>query len=249
MSKKNKASKVKFVNTLPKMVDVFPKPEPASKNIPSWYKKVDSFHNNDSTPINGNQNITVKRCVAFLDMLSSGYIFKAPFDIYIDTTEGKKVFEVPAAMQALIALGTRQLIGSHDLNQVPGYPFDTDQYIEYLFRVNMIWIIQTEPGYSTLYIQPQHQEVTPLYAISAVIDSDTYPSNGLMSFLVKKDFKGIIPKGTPLLQVIPFKREDYESEYVETQEAVEKLQKVGYLIRSVFNSGYKKFMWSKKSYR
>jgi hypothetical protein len=176
-------------------------------------------------------------------------MLRAPFDIYIDTTENKKIFEIPEAMKPLVNLGTKQFVGSHDMRQVEGYPFDKDQYIEHLFRINMIWVVKTEPGFSTLYIQPQHQELSPLSAISAVIDSDTYPSNGLLSFLVKKDFKGYIYKGTPLLQVIPFKRQDFESEYDETRESNNLLQSTLNLVRSVFNSGYKKFLWHKKSYR
>jgi hypothetical protein len=247
--KKNKPSKVRFINTLPKMKNIFPEPEPASKNIPLWYKKVESFYNNDSTPNNGNQNLTVKRCVAFLDVLSSGYILKAPFDIYVDTTGDTPTFDVPEAMKALISIGNKALIGTHDLKQVPGYPFDHDQYIEYLFRVNMIWVVETDPGYSTLFINPQHHEVSPFFTISAVIDTDEYPSNGLMSFLVKKNFKGVVAKGTPLMQMIPFKREEYVSEYIQTQEKVSEVTRITLLVRSVFNSGYKKFLWHKKSYR
>jgi hypothetical protein len=247
--KKNKPSKVKFINTLPKMKNVFPEPEPSSKNIPSWYKKVESFYDNDPTPNNGNQQLTVKRCVAFLDVLSSGYILKAPFDIYVDTTQESPKFDVPEAMKALVSIGNKAFLGAHDLKQVPGYPFDHDQYVEYLFRVNMIWVVETDPGYSALFINPQHHDVTPFFAISAIIDTDTYPSNGLMSFLVKKNFKGVVPKGTPLMQVIPFKREEYISEYIETKEKVSEVNRITLFVRSVFNSGYKKFLWHKKSYR
>lgn len=247
--KKNKPSVVRFINTYPKIKNVFPAPEPAAKNIPTWYKKLESFYNDDATPVNGHQQITVKRCIAFLDMLSSGYIIKAPFDIYIDTTGDDPHFDIPEVMKTFVSLGNKALIGNHDLKQVTGYPFDKDQYIEYLFRVNVIWAVETDPGYSTLFIQPQHQEISPLFTISAIIDTDTYPSNGLMSFLVKKNFKGIVSKGTPLLQIIPFKREEYESEYIETQEKVFQVKNITANIRSVFNSGYKKFFWHKKSYR
>jgi hypothetical protein len=182
-------------------------------------------------------------------MLSSGYIIKTPFDIYIDTTGDTPQFDIPETMKVFVSLGNKALTGSHDLKQVAGYPFDNDKYIEYLFRVNVVWTVETDPGYSTLFIQPQHQEVSPLFAISAIIDTDTYPSDGLMSFLVKKNFKGVLPKGTPLLQIIPFKREEYKSEYIETQEKVSQVKNIGLQVRSVFNSGYKRFLWHKKSYR
>jgi hypothetical protein len=245
---KNKPYLVKFINTLPKMVGIFPEPEPASKNIPNWYKNVESFLNNDQTPVNGHQNITVKRCLAFLDILTSGYIIKTPFDIYIDTTDGKSIFDIPEALKPLAELGNKQLIGNHPLEQVPGFPFDKDQYIEYLFRIYPIWVVKTDPGISCLFIQPQHHENSPLFAISAVIDSDGYPSEGLFSFLVKKDFKGFVKKGTPLVQVIPFARKDYVHEIIYSQEDASQVKMLGLKIRSVFNSGYKKYFWKKKNY-
>ena len=246
--KKNKSLKIKFVSSLPKNPGVFPEPEPAFKNIPDWYKKVESFYDNNPTPKEGTQQITVKRCVAFLDILSSGYFLLAPFDVYIDTTDGKTEFSIPAAMQGIQNTNIKQMIGNHDLKQLGGYPIDKDVYVEYVFRINPIWIVKTDPGVSCLFINPQHHETSPLHAISAVIDTDSYSSDGLFSFLVKKDFKGFIKRGTPIVQVIPFVRANYESEIIMEKSKYEKLKLEGLKIRSVFNSGYKKFFWKKKKY-
>jgi hypothetical protein len=246
--KKNKPSKVKFISTMPKNPGIFPEPEPAYKHIPSWYKKVESFYNGDSTPQNGHQNITVKRCIAFLDMLSTGYFLLAPFDIYIDTTDGKQTFDIPAGVLGLQNMGGKQFIGNHDMRQVDGYPFDKNIFIDYLFRIHPIWVVKTDPGVSCMFIQPQHHEESPLYAISAVIDTDSYSSDGLLSFLVKKNFKGVIKKGTPMVQVIPFVRKDYESEIILNQEEYSIIKSQGIKIRTVFNSGYKKYFWKKKKY-
>jgi hypothetical protein len=247
--RKNKASKVSFISTMPKNIDTFPHPEPAYKSIPAWYKKIDSFYDNNSTPINGVQQITVKRCIAFLDMLSSGYIIKAPFDIYIDTTDGKEEFVIPQAMQGLQDIGRTAFTGTHSMKQLEGYPIDLSQYINNLFRVNPIWVVKTEKGVSSLFIQPQHQELSPLYAVSGVIDTDGYPSDGLLSFFVKKDFKGYVKRGTPLVQVIPFVRTDFESEVILDEKESKKVKEVVLKIRTVFNSGYKKMFWNKKVYR
>lgn len=246
--KKDKPLEVRFISTMPKMVDVFPEPVPAFKEIPDWYKKVSSFYDNNSTPIDGIQQLTVKRCVAFLDILSSGYILKAPFDIYIDTTDGKQDFQIPKAMDTFASTGLKPMIGSHDMRQLTGYPIDKDVYIDHIFRINPIWVIEADAGVSALFLQPQHQELSPLYAVSAVIDVDSYPSDGMFSFLVKKDFKGYIKRGTPLVQIIPFKRQDFVSKVVIDQGATNAVRHAGNKIRSVFNSGYKKFMWKKKSY-
>lgn len=246
--KKDKSLKLKFISTMPKNIDLFPEPIPAFKEIPSWYKKVESFYNKDSTPVDGTQRLTVKRCVAFLDILTSGYLLKTPFDIYIDTTEGKRDFQIPKAMESFSAMGLKPMIGSHDMKQLDGYPIDTDKYIEFIFRINPIWIVEGSPGVSALFMQPQHQEISPLYAISAIIDIDTYPSDGMLSFLVRKDFKGYINRGTPLVQIIPFKRQEFTSEIVRDQEEYNRIKQIANKVRTVFNSGYKKFMWHKKSY-
>ncbi len=245
---KNKSAKISFISTMPKSIDLFPEPVPAFKEIPSWFKKILPFYENNDTPLDGVQRLTVKRCVAFLDMLSSGYIIKTPFDIYIDTTNGQQIFQIPKALQAFSNSGIKPMIGSHDIKQVEGYPIDKDKYIEHIFRINPIWIAKGSKGVSALFIQPQHHEVSPLYAISAVIDIDGYPSSGLLSFLVKKDFKGYIHKGTPLVQVIPFIRKDFVSEIIVDQQESDKVKVITQKVRTVFNSGYRKLMWKKKSY-
>ena len=245
---KEKSAKISFISTMPKNVDLFPEPVPAFKEIPTWFKKVLPFYDNDDTPMDGIQRLTVKRCVAFLDMLSSGYIIKAPFDIYIDTTDGKQVFQIPKAMESFSNSGIKPMIGTHDIKQVEGYPIDKDQYIEHIFRINPIWVAKGSKGVSAFFIQPQHHEVSPLYAVSAVIDIDSYPSDGLLSFLVKKDFRGYVQKGTPLVQVIPFMRQDFVSEIIKDQKENEKVKEIVNKVRSVFNSGYRRMMWKKKSY-
>lgn len=246
--RKDKSLKLKFISTMPKNIDLFPEPVPAFKEIPTWYKKVDSFYNKDSKPYDGTQRLTVKRCVAFLDVLSSGYILKAPFDIYIDTTEGKKEFQIPKAMESFNSLGLKPMISSHEMKQLEGYPIDTDHYIEFIFRINPIWIVEGDAGVSALFMQPPHQEVSPLFAISAIIDIDTYPSDGMLSFLVKKDFKGYLLRGTPLVQIMPFKRHEFVSEIVRSQEEYNRIKQIANKVRTMFNSGYKKLMWHKKSY-
>ena len=246
--KEKKSAKISFISTMPKNVDLFPEPVPAFKEIPSWFKKILPFYENNDTPIDGVQRLTVKRCVAFLDMLSSGYIIKAPFDIYIDTTNGQKIFQIPKAMESFSNIGIKPMISAHDIKQVEGYPIDKDQYIEHIFRINPIWVAQGSNGVSAIFMQPQHHEVSPLYAVAAVIDIDGYPSDGLLSFLVKKDFRGYVQKGTPLVQVIPFMRQDFVSEIIKDQKESDKVKEIVNKVRTVFNSGYRRLMWKKKSY-
>ena len=58
---------------------LYPKPEPASRYIPEWYKKtplhVAGEKHDGIAPNGGGSNFTVKGCVPFLDAMTSGYIF------------------------------------------------------------------------------------------------------------------------------------------------------------------------------
>jgi hypothetical protein len=243
---KSENQEISFITLFPQMVDAFPEPEPSSKNTPEWFRKIPGFYDNDQSPSSGVQKLTVKKCMAFLDILTSGYILKAPFDIYIDTTEGKQVFDVPQSMKQFVST---PMTGMHDMRQISGYPINKDQYIDHIFRVNLVWLVKTSPGYSSIFINPQHREDSPLFAISAVIDTDSFASDGLFSFLVKNNFKGFIKQGTPLVQVIPFKRTNFVSKIVRSMDEVKKINKQRNIIRSVFNSGYKKQFWKKKVYK
>lgn len=246
MSKKNTKSTIRFINTFPKMVGVFPPPEPAEKLIPEWYKKTESYYDNDQTPVNGNQKVTIKKCMAIFDSITSGYFLKAPCDIYIDTTEGRQIIDTPDLPKTI---GIVPMTGNHDTKQMDKYPIDTNHFLEQVFRLNMVWVVSTEPGYSTMFMQPQHYSNSPFLAVSAIIDTDTYASEGLFSFFVKKDFKGFIKKGDPIIQAIPFKRQDFQSELVSTQEGADKIKNQRGFLRTVFNSGYKKSLWSRKIYK
>jgi hypothetical protein len=57
----------------------------------------------------------------------------------------------------------------------------------------------------------------------------------------------ILEKGTPICQVIPFKREDWDSEAVEFDEEANK--KNGFKLKSKIVRSYKSQFWQKKTYR
>jgi hypothetical protein len=66
--------------------------------------------------------------------------------------------------------------------------------------------------------------------------------------MVRKGFKGIIPQGTPLVQVFPFKRESFEMEFVDQAETEEYLMKKRMTLRSSFSNSYKNKFRSKKEW-
>lgn len=73
---------ITFTNTFG-VEDLYP-PEPASKNIPQWYKDMDSYMSGEKVPDgNGGTTGTIKRCMPVFDAINSGYIIKTPVDVYV----------------------------------------------------------------------------------------------------------------------------------------------------------------------
>jgi hypothetical protein len=64
-------------------------------------------------------------------------------------------------------------------------------------------------------------------------------------FFIQEEFEGIIPKGTPYMQMIPIKRDSWKSEFAEYDPMLS--LSVG-KIRQYFMGGYKKMFWQKKEY-
>ena len=63
------------------MVDVWPRPQSASRVIPDEYKRLEKFKDGNM------HNVTVKSCMPFLDALTLGYIIFFDQDYIVDPVE------------------------------------------------------------------------------------------------------------------------------------------------------------------
>jgi hypothetical protein len=84
--------------------------------------------------------------------------------------------------------------------------------------------------------------------LSGIVDFDKYNHSkiGNLPFYLKKNFTGIIPKGTPMYQIIPIKRNDW----VGNKEKFNKIEsdKKDKFRTSVSSNRYKKLFWQKKGF-
>jgi hypothetical protein len=72
-----------------------------------------------------------------------------------------------------------------------------------------------------------------------------------MPFFVVKGFTGIIPAGTPYAQMIPFRRENWESEIdtsISNQEMMTKNQENSMKYRVPDGGVYQKEVWERRTY-
>ena len=188
-----------FINTL--NVDEIYAPTPAAFEIPQWYKDTPSYKDNLKKPDSTN-NIpsTVKRCMPVFDSMSSGYIIKSYVDVYVSQKYGYPFFEWPSLSP----------ISFHPIEQAEKHPKQNG--IPYPKWVNS-WAVKTPPGYSCLFTTPMHRE-NLFEILPGIVDTDNFENDINTPMLIKNNFEGIIKKGTPMFQIIPIKRESWESDFV-----------------------------------
>lgn len=227
-----KKKKIKFASEL----DFINLPQPAIKYIPEWYKKTDVYIN--KTPLKIQLQKTFKHCIPFMESITSGYIYELWADVEIErVADNPSFYWKPKEFDVI----TSKTDGAYGMMEVPvGY----DKKL-YSFEHNLY--VKTPPGYSILITQPFNRTDLPFHALSGIVDTDIHPMfPGSYPIFLKEGYSGIINRGTPILQIIPFKRDEWESSFDEN------LLKEGGVIKrvsqSVMEFWYKKNAWVRKSY-
>jgi hypothetical protein len=239
----NMNKKIEFCSSYPWFEQVSPKPIPASTQLPEWFKSMPSYVTQGGLPTkqvrvwNGIVNSTPKKCVPMLDALTSGYLILLWADIFVDSVN----HQTP-----LITWKTKQRIfEQHGATEV-GTPagFNSQPY-----KFMNFWRILTPPGYSCLITHPHGYQDSKLRAISAVVDTDRSSSAILPPVWIKNNFVGVIEKGTPIIQVTPFKRENWKAEYtcLKNNEEYDNIEDANF--NGTIVNHYIKKVWHKKSYR
>jgi hypothetical protein len=212
-------------------------PKPAKHYYPEWLKKIPPYIN-DQLKIDdsGNANPSVKACIPFLDTFVSGYIQETWCDIWIKIKDGKFEYRYANGPEIM----------EHRSTESQFYP-DTGVFCPQEFTWKQPWIPELPEGYSMLYTQPFNRYDLPFLNLTAIIDNDKFTMERITNhpFFIKDNFEGIVPKGTPYMQMIPIKRDEWRSEIKSFDEILSlKVLK----IRQYFIGGYKRLFWQKKIY-
>lgn len=225
--------KIIFTNTSGADLEL---PKPSSKLIPDWYKSINSYISNERKPAgDGTTTATIKRCMPVFDAITAGYIIESPADIFVSIKNEKQWFE----------WSDFGLISFHPIEQAPEHP--NRKPFAYP-KWNNPWSISTPKGYSTLFVQPFHRE-SVFTILPGIVDTDQYTPPVNFPFVINDpSFEGLIPKGTPIAQVIPFKRESWDMS-IGSKKDLEAQAKISKKLQSKFFDRYKNMFWSKKEYR
>jgi hypothetical protein len=213
--------RVSFISVHPNIQ--LPHPTPAYKKIPEWYRTTKPFLEKKET---------LKKCVPFLDSMTTGYALTLSADIFFNK----------GVAQDISTIG---IVETHENSQMGDLKIPSE-YHDTVYKWINSFIMKTPRGYSTLFVHPTNRIDLPFYTFSGLVDTDSFPLEVNFPFLVKKDFVGIIPAGTPIAQAIPIKRQDWVSE-VEDQKKYEPPTFVHTMNNPPYNF-YKKNFWKKKKY-
>lgn len=176
--------------------DVLVPPAPAGKFIPDWYKHLPT-HSHTTRDSKGSFGMTAKKCLPMLDVLTHGFIIPLAGDIHIRTNEDASQIEVTENQYI-------KLTEEHSQHQVGSkFPFPKHHLIKF---VNP-FVIKTPPGYSCMFIPPVNHIETRFIALGGIVDTDKYHREiNFPSVWLAPNFDNVLPAGTPIVQVIPYKR-------------------------------------------
>ena len=230
-------------------------PYPAKKNIPKWYKDQPSYIPGISPEVfSENGASTGKKCMPLFDAMTSGYIIPTFFDIEVKIENGVQIFKSNEWDVFLTTMGTGyrttivdSLVSSQMRSQAINHPADFGHDYP---KFSNPWSIKTPKGYSCLFTNVMHRD--SLFTIlEGIVDTDKYIHPVFFPFVMKdKTWEGIIPAGTPICQVVPFKRDLWKMKLIENIDNDYKTAYVDKIAKMVGHGIdiYKKNWWTRKHF-
>jgi hypothetical protein len=219
---------IEFVSTFPEILsDETVLPKTTNKYIPEWYKKMPLTSN--SSEITGRR--TVKACPAISDLFGLGYVIPAWSDIAIYYENGVALARIGQREEIMKTHENEQFLNHADHNFL-------GKQGKFVFKLDNPWKIITPKGWSVLQLPLLYNFNEDFSVLGGVIDTDIWHQTNLqIMYYGTKEI--IIPKGTPLVQYIPFKREKNKLTIRSANDKDRlKFRDTEYRILSKFSKGY-----------
>ena len=192
-------------------------PVPAKSVLPAWFRHLPGI---DEARVSATNNgLTVKRCLPFVDAMGAGWIIPLAAAVRLEISEGGQT--VTAGWEF-----DRELVSNHGSFQIAGSPYDPHPPMKF----HNLWTIRTPQGWSCLFLPPVNRPNGVIEVLSGLVDTDAYRSPVNFPFVATApDGVYTLKKGTPLVQVIPFRRADVALEAsirAETEQEAEERERI-----------------------
>jgi hypothetical protein len=212
-------------------------PKPATEYVPDWYKNMKSYANGKKEVLqNAGQTQTIKKCMPVFDAITAGYIIPTYVDVYVRIEDNAPYF----------SWASYDAISFHPEEQFDKHP-SKNGFAAPKWRNP--WGIKLPKGYSALFVSPMHNPNGIFTVLEGVVDCDKYTAPVNFPFLMNDTkFEGLIPAGTPMVQVIPFKRENWQMNLGAEKEGKEMFDVTNRLSHKFFDR-YKTMFRTIKEYK
>ena len=223
--------------------DVIDKPRPANEFIPEWHKNMPTYAKTPLCPagdklstLDGGTNVTAKKCMPMLDSISEGYIIPLWADVHVQQTLNGPY------LGWMVDKDVFSVHGSPYPGMVPPFGFSN-----LVFKFMTYMRIETPPGYSIMVRTPSGHNDLPVRVISSTVDTDKSVIDSNIPCVFKEGFEGVIKRGTPIAQIVPFKRQPWKAEVdIISEEDFNNQLNRDFL--TCLKDNYVKKFWSRKKY-
>jgi hypothetical protein len=134
----------------------------------------------------------------FLDALQTGWILPLAATVRLEVKDGGRTVDAGWEFDKV-------MVSNHAAFQVAGNPLQPRPPCKF----HNYWTVRTPPGWSCLFVPPLNRPEPAFECLAGVVDTDLYPTHiHFPFFATEREGVHVIAKGTPLVQVIPFRRDD-----------------------------------------
>jgi hypothetical protein len=166
-----------------------PEPYPAARHIPEWFTNL--------SPEGSTEKRILDHFPPFSGAMTAGYIIPAPGDLRITFDYG------------FTPVGEYQFLAQHARAQYAGSSFAGRTVVKFYNP----WIIVTPPDYVCLITAPINRFEMPFVALTGIVETGQYYAEVALPMICMMALGETydVRRGTPMIQVIPFRREDWTS--------------------------------------
>jgi hypothetical protein len=201
----------------------------------------------------------------FLDSLTAGYLLKMPQDFNLRHNVDSKnekgeifkdSFQTYGLCEESLLLNAKKInlnsgIDIHAPKQLEGSPFIEKNKNLPFYKIINPWKIKTPKGYSCLFVPPLNNSDDRFSVIPAIVDTDTFPNEINFPIIINGDkypvLETTIEKGTPYVQIIPFKRDSWKMSLKPRKQEEVQNSRLFYGLKLI--NTYRDRYWNKKSWK
>lgn len=175
----------------------------ASKLTPCWWKNADKNANQTFTDGVPDEAGNIKKCPGISDLLLDGFILTSWADMVVDPIDEynckiQPSIDIPLAMHTVTHTSYKPHLPAHVLEEY-----------NHVLKIQTPWLVKTKRGHSVYIDNPFYFFNENFICSPGILASDSFFTITLQ-LLIKSKKRFMIPFGTPLAVIRPFKRKKYK---------------------------------------